>query len=124
MIKSSHPPLLGTRVLTGHHVYDGHGEDLGHIEELMINIEYGYVEYAVLSCGGLFGLGEKLFAVPWEMLRFEDGARRIVLDIDRELLHETPAWDSEHWPGVAPEVKARTTPEDVHSRSEKPSKKE
>ena len=36
------------------------GENLGKIEEVMIDMEIGRVAYAVLSFGGLLGLGEQM----------------------------------------------------------------
>ena len=41
-------------------------EDVGNVEDVVIDALNGRIVYAVLSFGGFFGLGEKLYAVPWK----------------------------------------------------------
>ena len=59
------PALMGANTLLGNDVYNKDGQDLGDIKEFMIDMASGKIAYAVLSFGGLLGMGEKLFAVPW-----------------------------------------------------------
>ena len=59
----------GFRVALADH--KARGENLGKIEELMLDLETGRVAYAVLSFGGFLGMGEKLFAVPFEALKLD-----------------------------------------------------
>jgi hypothetical protein len=50
----------------------GHqGDDLGHIEEVMIDKVSGQVAYAVLKYGSFLGMGGKLFALPWDQLKYD-----------------------------------------------------
>jgi len=49
-------------------VVNHQGEDLGKIEELMIDLDRGRIAYAVLSFGGFLGIGDKLFAFPGRLL--------------------------------------------------------
>lgn len=63
----SHRQVLSATILMGDDVVNPRGEDLGKIEELIIDFgEGGRVAYAVLSFGGFLGMGDKLFAIPWE----------------------------------------------------------
>ena len=57
--------LLPASTIEGTGVQNAAGEDLGEINELMIDLEKGRIAYAVLSFGGFLGLGDKLFAIPW-----------------------------------------------------------
>ena len=50
---------------------DAQGETLGKIEDLMLDVETGRVAYAVLSFGGYMGMGDKLFAMPWQALHLD-----------------------------------------------------
>src|SRR5690606_9476289 len=50
--------------IIGDSVENRKGETLGKIEELMVNVDTGKIEYAVLTAGGLLGVGKKLFAIP------------------------------------------------------------
>jgi len=51
------PHTLSATTIIGDPVVNEYGEDLGKIEELMIDLDHGRVAYAVLSFGGLFGIG-------------------------------------------------------------------
>ena len=64
------------------------GENLGKIEEVVIDLETGRVAYLVVSFGGFLRMGEKLFAIPWEAvsLKYGEAAQYFVLHLDREKL--------------------------------------
>jgi sporulation protein YlmC with PRC-barrel domain len=62
-------PIVKTnKEVIGRKVVNPQGENLGKVEEIMIDAIPGRVAYAVLSFGGLLGVGDKLFAVPWNAL--------------------------------------------------------
>jgi sporulation protein YlmC with PRC-barrel domain len=95
------PALMGADTLLGNDVYNNAEEDLGDIKEFMIDMASGRIAYAVLSFGGFLGMGDKLFAVPWEALKLNTDNHRFVLDIDREMLKSAPGFDKDHWPSMA-----------------------
>ena len=64
--------VLSASTLAGDDVRNLAGEDLGRVDEIMIDIPSGRVAYAVLSFGGVPGMGNKLFAVPWNALRVDE----------------------------------------------------
>jgi hypothetical protein len=70
------PRLMGADTLMGNDVYNRQDEDLGDIKEIMLDVPGGRISYAVLSFGGLLGMGEKLFAVPWEALPLDTESKR------------------------------------------------
>lgn len=59
---------LPASALLSEEVESERGDKLGYIKDLMVDLQRGCVTYAVLSVGGLFGIGRKLFAVPWVAL--------------------------------------------------------
>ena len=93
--------VLSASTLTGDNVVNRQNEDLGTIEELMIDTENGRIAYAVLSFGGFLGMGDKLFAIPWNALTVDTGERRFVLDVDRSKLELAPGFDKDAWPNMA-----------------------
>ncbi|MGL6010242.1 MAG: PRC-barrel domain-containing protein [Shewanella oncorhynchi] len=95
--------VLSASTLNGDHVFTPKGNKLGNIKELMIDIEKGRISYAVLSFGGLLGLGEKLFAVPWTAFTIDTVNKRFLLDIDEEALKNAPGFDADNWPNMADE---------------------
>jgi sporulation protein YlmC with PRC-barrel domain len=82
-------------LLTGDRVTGPRGETLGKIERLMIDLDEGRVAYAVLSLGGIAGMEDKLFAVPWEALALDSTRQAFVLDIDLKQLESAPGFDRE-----------------------------
>ena len=97
------PQLMGADTLIGNDVYSQNEEDLGDIKEIMLDTSTGKVSYAVLSYGGFLGMGEKLFAVPWEALKLDTENKRFVLDVDSEKLESAPGFDKDNWPNMADE---------------------
>lgn len=92
------PALMGADTLLGNDIFNRQGESLGDVKEIMIDIATGKVVYAVLSFGGLLGLGNKLFAVPWGALTLDTLNKRFTLNIDKDALKEAPGFDKGHWP--------------------------
>jgi sporulation protein YlmC with PRC-barrel domain len=95
------PEVMAADTLEGDKVVNAQGEDLGTIEEIMIDVQRGRVAYAVMSCGGFLGLGEKLFAIPWSALTLDADRHCFVLEADRERFEKAPGFDKHHWPSMA-----------------------
>jgi sporulation protein YlmC with PRC-barrel domain len=95
------PRVLSASTIIGDKVVNTAGEQLGSITELMIDLDEGRIAYAVLSFGGILGMGNKLFAIPWEALRIDTENHAFILDIDKEVLENAPGFDKDHWPDNA-----------------------
>jgi len=93
--------VLAASTLAGDQVQNSAGENLGKIDEIMIDIPTGKVAYAVLSFGGFLGMGNKLFAIPWSALRLDEDEKNFVLDIDKQKLENAPGFDKDNWPDMA-----------------------
>ena len=61
----------------------GHGELLEWVKtkEFMLDMRSGQVAYAVMSSGGVFTIGQKLFAVPFKALKLDTANHRFTLDM-------------------------------------------
>ena len=60
-------------------VVNAAGDELGRVAYVMLDVAEGRVAYAVLSHGGGLGVGEQLFAVPWQSLRLDATQERFIL---------------------------------------------
>jgi sporulation protein YlmC with PRC-barrel domain len=98
---STYRMVLSAGTLTGDTVVNREGEDLGKIEDIMIDHASGQVAYAVLSFGGFLGVGDKLFAIPWDAMALDQDEHRFILDVDRKLLEDAPGFDKDNWPDFA-----------------------
>jgi PRC-barrel domain len=95
------PALMGANTLLDNDVYNKDGESLGDIKEFMIDMASGKVAYAVLSFGGLLGMGDKLFAVPWAALALDTVNKRFTLNVPKAMLKDAPGFDKDRWPAMA-----------------------
>jgi sporulation protein YlmC with PRC-barrel domain len=95
------PSLMGADTLIGDSVVNGSDEALGDIKEIMLDMHTGQVAYAVLSFGGFLGMGEKLFAVPWQALHLDTANKRFVLNIEKDRLKNAPGFNPHAWPDMS-----------------------
>ena len=94
------PSVLSATTIINTTVENSTGEKLGKIEELMVDLENSRIGYAVLSFGGFLGMGDKLFAIPFEALKFDTVNEKIILNVDKEILENAPGFDKDNWPEI------------------------
>jgi sporulation protein YlmC with PRC-barrel domain len=97
-MRSERTHMLSASSLIGDGVRNSAGEDLGTIKDMVLDLDGGNVVYAVLSFGGFLGLGDKLFAIPWDSLNIDMQNRVVVLDVPRDRLENAPGFDRDNWP--------------------------
>lgn len=90
--------LVSADTITGDSVRNLAGDDLGNVQDIMLDVDDGSIAYAVLSFGGFLGMGEKLFAVPWKALVLVQDEKHFLLDVDKEALADAPGFDKDDWP--------------------------
>ena len=100
--EGSHPnrPLkyLTASSIIGDKVQNDKDEHMGKIEDIMINIATGTIEYIVIEFGGFLTIGEKYFAIPFNLLKVDPDKKAFVLNQSREVLEKAPGFDINHWP--------------------------
>ena len=96
-----HPKILSAHTLMGDQVTNPAGEQMGELKELMIDLDTGRIAYAVVSFGGFLGFGDKLFAMPWSLLKVDTENHQILLDVTKETLENAPGFDKSDWPSGA-----------------------
>jgi sporulation protein YlmC with PRC-barrel domain len=94
--------ILKASAVNGSTVRNMQNEELGLIEETVIDPESGEIGYVVLSVGGFLGVGERLVAVPWDELRIvesDDGADPYyVIEASKNYLEQRQSLGEENWP--------------------------
>jgi len=90
--------------LVGMKVKNSRNQDLGQIEDLVID-ERGHVRYAAISFGGFLGFNNKYFAVPWKSLKVKNDAGSssyyVELNVTKESLERAHGFPSDKWPDFA-----------------------
>lgn len=99
--------------LIGVEVKNHNDEDLGSIEDLAIDPKSGKIAYAAVSMGGFLGMGDELFAVPWDAIQLHseeatapgagEAERVAILNVTKEQMENAQGFDQENWPDMANE---------------------
>ena len=87
--------------IIGTDVHDMQGKKIGAVRDIVVDPQTGNINYAVVSFGGVMGVGGKYFAVPWKSLQATADAKNYALNVDREALKAAPGFDKDHWPDMA-----------------------
>jgi len=95
--------------LKGKKVTNAAGEDLGQIEDIVTDASSGRILYGVLSFGGLLGVGDKLFAIPWSSMPLSGDSKAFVLNVEKDRLKNASGFAKDRWPNFADEQFATTT---------------
>jgi sporulation protein YlmC with PRC-barrel domain len=109
--KGPGPQVMAADTLTGDEVRNAADEKLGEITDIMLDVPTGRVAYAVMSVGGVLGVGSKLFASPWSAMQLDTDSKCFRLNVAKERFDQAPGFDKDHWPSMADQRWA----EDVHA---------
>jgi sporulation protein YlmC with PRC-barrel domain len=91
--------------IIGETVVNRQNENVGKIHELVIDASKNRVAYLVLSFGGFMGMGNKLFAMPWEAFEFSATENKLILNVDKEKLETAPGFEKgDQWPDFSDNV--------------------
>lgn len=83
--------LISSRRVEGTPVYSRSGEKLGTVHAVMIGKKSGQVAYAVLSFGGLLGIGAHVYPIPWDLLTYDVDQDGYTVDVSRTQIENAPA---------------------------------
>ncbi|HZW22003.1 PRC-barrel domain-containing protein [Noviherbaspirillum sp.] len=95
-----HKLYRGSRII-GTNVRDAKDKKIGQIKDLVLDGARGEIAYAVVSFGGVMGVGNKLHAIPWQALRPSDNGNFYILHADSETISQAPGFDKARWPDMA-----------------------
>lgn len=101
MDTTTHTRLIASDRVEGTTVYNPDGEKIGSIDSVMIDKLSGKVAYADMSFGGFLGMGDKLFAVPFNALKLDTVNKRFTLDVEKSRLESAPGFNKDSWPNMA-----------------------
>lgn len=93
--------VTSVKSIQGQKVYSMDGQQLAKIKDVMVDLSFGKLAYAVLQFGGFLGIGDKYFAVPWAALLPNPDDGNYILDIDQETIKQTEGFDKNNWPDMA-----------------------
>jgi sporulation protein YlmC with PRC-barrel domain len=92
--------------IIGHNIVNSQNENVGEINDLVLSPMNGRIRYAAVTYGGFAGIGDKMFAVPWEAFECrtdpEDPDEYVVmLNVTQEQLEGAQGFNQDNWPDFA-----------------------
>ncbi|MBP6918732.1 MAG: PRC-barrel domain-containing protein [Legionellaceae bacterium] len=96
-----HIHIVKASEITGTKVKNMAGENLGEINDVVIDKSQGKISYLVLDFGGLFGFGNKFFAMPWNLFTYDQKDGNYIIKLDKERLKNSPGFDKDNWPNFS-----------------------
>ena len=85
--------LINLADVTGTEVRNPQDQQLGTVEDVVLDSEKGGIRYVVISSGGVLGIGEDMVALPWQALRTTPGMNTFVLNVSEEVIEDAPSID-------------------------------
>ncbi len=83
--------VLASNII-GANVKNAQGESLGKIDELVIDPKDARIKAAIVSVGGVLGIGAKSVAIPWNKVTMGSDRDTVVVAMGREELEQAPGW--------------------------------
>ncbi len=87
------PQVVDVDSLEDWPVTNAQGEDLGEVEDVLVDPLTGRIAYLVVEHGGFLGMGEDVFAIPWGLARYASDKEEILLNIPQAKLENAPRFD-------------------------------
>jgi hypothetical protein len=84
--------LIASDRVEGTAVRRSDGEKVGAIERLMIDKVSGNVAYAILSFGGILGMGRKHLPVPWSRMQYSPVLEAYEINLTDDELAKAPSY--------------------------------
>lgn len=94
------PALFLMSTLEGRPVVGRDGSVIAHAIDAMLRRDDGRISYVIVREGGIAGVGERLHALNWHDLKFED--ERLATGLSPEALQAREAIAPDHWPARPP----------------------
>ena len=84
--------LIAADQVEGTSIYNPAGDNLGSVQDVMIDKISGKIAYAVVGFGGFLGIGDRHYPLPWEKLKYDTSMGGFGVDVDRRTLEGAPSY--------------------------------
>ena len=98
------PGVLRADALIGRDVRNTANDDLGEVDDVVLDTGEGGHSYAVVAYGGFLGLGEEQVAVPLSALSITEDGNILVLDMSKETFEAAPRFDRDDLTALSDET--------------------
>ena len=90
--------VISASKVTGTNVCNTDGDQLGEIQDVMLDKRSGKIAYAVMSFGGFLGIGERYHPLPWATLKYDTRQEGYVVGLTIDQLKGAPTYAANELP--------------------------
>jgi len=83
--------------LSQYDVVNKKGDNLGQVQTFVVDMKEGLIAFAMVAFGGVLGITDKWFALPWGALKWHPETKKFVLDMPEEVLKNAPGMHKDKW---------------------------
>src|ERR1700760_4892306 len=89
---SGHTSAILASKVKGTSVYNESGDKIGTVEDIVLDKQSNQILFAALGFGGILGMGEKYYPVPWSLLDYDEDKGDYVAPLNKTLLESAPSY--------------------------------
>lgn len=90
--------LIRASTLLGYNVYNLNGDNIGSINDMLMNVQNGNILFATIEYGGFLDIGDRVVPIPLSAFNWQE-ENELVLNIDEQQLDSLPDVGA-NWPNV------------------------
>jgi sporulation protein YlmC with PRC-barrel domain len=88
---SGHTQAIRANKVIGTAVKDSQGDNIGKVEDIVLDKTSNNIMFAVVGFGGILGMGEKFHSVPWTVLNYDEKDHCYAVNMTKDQLKSAPA---------------------------------
>ena len=88
---SGHTSAILASKVQGTPVYNPKGDKIGRVEDVVLDKQSDHILFAALGFGGVLGVGEEYYPVPWSLLDYDEDKGGYVAPLSEEKIKSAPA---------------------------------
>lgn len=89
--------FVPTNRLERYDLVNEQGQDLGQMQNFVIDMLTGRIAFVIVAFGGVLGISDKWFAMPWEILTWHTGEKKFIVDMPQDVLKTAPGMNKDKW---------------------------
>jgi hypothetical protein len=84
------------------------GDNMGQVETFVVDMRAGLITFALVNYGGILGISDKCFALPWAALEWHPQKREFILDMPEEVIKDAPGMHKDKWLAALAAIEDKT----------------
>ena len=91
------PRFIPTNRLEQYDLINKKGQDLGQVQNFVVDMVAGRIALVIVAFGGMLGISDKWFAMPWELMTWSPEHKKFILDMEQKVLETAPGLHKATW---------------------------